>query len=112
MHLTLVVLGALLLTVLAAGGVAGVAGRVPPWRARRVARPRLWGYGMVLSAAGGAVFLFAGPLDGPHGSFGAAPVVGWVAFMAGLALQMLGERPGRTTRTAPPGQEPSAGDGP
>ena len=96
MHAFLVVATALVVTVLATIGLAGIVKEwAPPW-GRAVLRPRLWGAGALLAAVGMGVFSFLGPLDGPHGSFGPLPWVGWVAFMGGLVLQHLGLRPGRT----------------
>jgi hypothetical protein len=98
MHAFLVVTTAVVATVLAAIGAAGVVmAWAPPW-GRAVLRPRLWGAGALLAAVGVAVFSFLGPLNGPHGSYGPLPWAGWAAFMGGLMLQHLGLRPGRAPR--------------
>jgi hypothetical protein len=99
MHMYLVVASAVALLLLAVFGVASVTtGWVVPWGRPRVLRPRLWGTGCLVCAVGGAVFLYLGPLAGAHGDL---PWIGWIAFMAGLGLQMLAQRPGRSaTKTA------------
>ncbi|MHC3473467.1 hypothetical protein ACYF6T_32895 [Streptomyces sp. 7R007] len=85
--------------VLAAGGVAAVVRDwTPPW-GRTVVRPRLWGYGSLLGAVGMTLFAFLGPLHTPRPAFGILPVLGWVAFMAGLFVQSRGLRAGRRTPT-------------
>ncbi|MET7698496.1 hypothetical protein [Streptomyces sp. NPDC005485] len=95
----LAVAGALVFTALGALGVVTLTtGRVAPWGRGRVVRPRLWGYGSLVAAVGGALFLFLGPLSGPpHGVRGAVAWGGWAVFMAGLTLQYLAQRPGRRT---------------
>ncbi|MER6380155.1 hypothetical protein ACWDBD_27865 [Streptomyces sp. NPDC001118] len=86
--------------LLGAAGIAGITtGWVVPWSRARVLRPRLWGYGCLLAASGGPVFLYLGPLGslGPLApeQYGFLPWLGWLGFMAGLGLQMLAQRPGR-----------------
>ncbi|MEU4926566.1 hypothetical protein AB0G54_08680 [Streptomyces yokosukanensis] len=72
---------------------------VPPFARRRVLRPRLWGYGTLVSAVGFALFMFLGPLA--DAGLDVLPATGWCLWMAGMAVQYLGRRPGRTaTRTA------------
>ncbi|MEU5093219.1 hypothetical protein [Streptomyces sp. NPDC020996] len=106
MDLFLRVAMAAAVTGLAAIGVAGVVrGWTPPWGGRRVLRPKLWGYGSLLAAAGMALFAFLGPLQEPRPSLYALPVIGWCGFMGGLFLQNLSLRPGRrggdaTTKTS------------
>lgn len=99
MHMFLVVASAVVFGLLALSGLASVAtGWVIPVGRSRVLRPRLWGAGCLVAAAGGAVFLYLGPLAGAHGPL---PWAGWLAFMAGLGLQTLAQRPGRAaTRSA------------
>lgn len=93
MHMYLVVAAAVAMALLAGAGIAAVtAGWVVPWGRSRVVRPKLWGYGALLSAAGGTFFVFLGPLAGAYGPL---PWLGWLALMAGLGLQMLAQRPGR-----------------
>ncbi|MEU7058487.1 hypothetical protein [Streptomyces sp. NPDC046197] len=95
MHMFMVVTAAVLATLLALAGIANIAyGWVPPWARSRVLRPRLWGYGALLGAAGFALYMFLGPLAR---AFGPLPLLGWVAFMAGLALQWMSQRPGRAS---------------
>ncbi|MFJ1972067.1 hypothetical protein ACIO93_25695 [Streptomyces sp. NPDC087903] len=105
MHLTLVVLGALTVTALAALGlVAIVTGWLLPWHRSRVLRPRLSGLGTLLCAVGAGLFMFLGPFMGPpHGERGDVAWGGWVTFMVGLGVGFLAQRPGRTpgpTKTA------------
>ncbi|MDX2679964.1 hypothetical protein [Streptomyces soliscabiei] len=97
MHWILVGVAALAVTVLAAGGVAGVAtGWVAPWGRSRVLRPRLWGWGSLIAATGATVWMFVGPLSGPpHGVSAYVAWVGWVVFMVGLLIQIRARRPGR-----------------
>ncbi|MGW2491793.1 hypothetical protein ACWCV9_31865 [Streptomyces sp. NPDC001606] len=98
MHMFLVVAGAITLGLLGLSGVLTLTtGWIVPWGRARVLRPALWGYGSLLAAAGGAVFLFLGPLARQYGP---VPWTGWLAFMAGLGLQTLAQRPGRGA-TAP-----------
>ncbi|MFI1162601.1 hypothetical protein ACH4UM_03090 [Streptomyces sp. NPDC020801] len=93
MHTFLEVAGAVVVTMLAVSGIATVTtGWVMPIGRHRVLRPRLWGYGTLVCAAGAGVFLFLGPLANAYGPL---PWAGWIAFMAGLGLQWMGQRPGR-----------------
>ncbi|MFF4487246.1 hypothetical protein ACFY0F_12240 [Streptomyces sp. NPDC001544] len=99
MHIYLVVAAALAVGLLAAAGIAAVARDwVVPWGRGRIVRPRLWGYGALLGAVGTALFLFLGPLADAEPR--PLPVVGQLMLMAGLLLQYLAQRPGRTS--APP----------
>ncbi|MCX4883357.1 hypothetical protein [Streptomyces sp. NBC_00847] len=100
MHTYLVVAGAPAVTLVAAGGIAALTtGWVMPWRRSRVLRPRLWGYGSLICAVGGGLYMFVGPFSGPPaGVRGDVAWCGWVAFMAGLGVQFLAQRPGRTPR--------------
>ncbi|MFE3035416.1 hypothetical protein ACFXKY_27665 [Streptomyces canus] len=81
----------------AMGGVAGIAtGWVVPWGRPRVLRPRVWGYGSLVTAAGGTVWSVLGPLAGPpHVPSAYAAWAGWILFMAGLLIQSRAQRPGR-----------------
>ncbi|MGW1781454.1 hypothetical protein ACWCQQ_20260 [Streptomyces sp. NPDC002143] len=101
MRWVLVGVSALAVMVLAVGGVAGIAtGWVPPWGRSRVLRPRLWGYGSLITAAGAAVWIFVGPLAGPpHGASAYVAWAGWVVFMVGLLIQSRARRSGRSPRT-------------
>jgi hypothetical protein len=100
MHIYLMVAGALVMTLVAAIGIAALTiGWVPPWGRSRVLRPRLWGYGSLICAVGGGLFMFLGQFSGPPlGVRGVVAWCGWVAFMAGLGVQFLAQRPGRTPR--------------
>ncbi|MEU6771213.1 hypothetical protein [Streptomyces sp. NPDC046759] len=100
MHMFLVVANGVAMGLLGVFGIAGIAtGWVAPWGRGRVLRPRLWGSGSLLSGVGGAFFVFLGPLAA--GRHTVLPWLGWVAFMVGLGLQMLAQRPGRPlTRNA------------
>ncbi|MGW7260924.1 hypothetical protein [Streptomyces sp. NPDC054834] len=100
MHMYLVVAAVLSVLLLAAlGGAAVATDWVMPWARGRVLRPRLWGYGALLGAAGMALFMFLGPLA--DAGLSPLPVIGWLMFMAGLGLQALAQRPGRgATRSA------------
>ncbi|MDX3578987.1 hypothetical protein [Streptomyces sp. FL07-04A] len=104
MHAILVGATALAVMVLAVGGAAGVTtGWVPPWGRPRILRPRLWGYGSLVTAAGATVWAFVGPLKGPpHGASVYVAWTGWVVFMAGLLVQLRARRPGRVPRLPPP----------
>ncbi|MFF6803118.1 hypothetical protein [Streptomyces sp. NPDC012616] len=103
MHGILVGVAALAVTVLVVGGAAGVAtGRVPPWARSRVLRPRLWGWGSLVTGAGATVWMFVGPLNGPpHGASAYVAWAGWGVLMAGLVIQLRARRPGRTPRLPP-----------
>ncbi|MFF4832039.1 hypothetical protein [Streptomyces sp. NPDC001315] len=106
MHGALVSLAMVCVTALAAIGLAGVSrGWVPPWGRSRVLRPRLWGTGALLSAAGLSFFMFLGPLGDARPLHVYLPLAGMGVNFVGLALQMLAQRPGRaltppTTTTA------------
>ncbi|OIJ86946.1 hypothetical protein [Streptomyces monashensis] len=97
MHMFWVVATAVVFGLLAAAGVAGVTtGWVAPWGRARVLRPKLWGYGCLLGAAGWGVFIWLGPLDGGHDLLA---WLGWIGIMAALRLRVLSERPGRGATT-------------
>ncbi|MGI5457729.1 hypothetical protein ACQEWB_32065 [Streptomyces sp. CA-249302] len=100
MHIYLVVAGTLVMSLMGALGIAALTtGWVIPWRRSKVLRPRLWGYGALMCVVGGSLFMFLGPFSGPPiGVRGGVAWCGWVAFMAGLGVQYLAERPGRTPR--------------
>ncbi|MEU5045250.1 hypothetical protein [Streptomyces griseorubiginosus] len=106
MHWVLMGLAVLAMTVVAAGGVAGITtGWVVPWGRPKVLRPRLWGYGSLVTAAGGTVWSVLGPMAGPpHLPSACVAWAGWVLFMAGLLIQSRSHRPGRVpadpTRTS------------
>lgn len=87
--------------VLALGGLvaAGIAaittGWLPPLGRDRVLRPRLWGYGALVSALGFGVFAFLGPFRGPDIRMAPYVLSGTAVFLVGSALQMAARRPGR-----------------
>ncbi|GGW23606.1 hypothetical protein [Streptomyces alanosinicus] len=98
MNMYLMVGAPVVLGLLAVVGIASVTtGWVVPWARARVLRPKLSGYGALLSAAGWAVFIYLGPLGQGYGVLAWS---GWLAAMAGLGLQVLAQRPGRGVRGA------------
>jgi hypothetical protein len=103
MHIYMAVAGALITVLMAAGGIAALTtGWVMPWRRSRVLRPRLWGFGWLICAVGWGLFMFLGPFVGPPaGLRGVVAWCGWAAFMAGLGVQVLSQRPGRTPGPSP-----------
>ncbi|EDY57613.1 MULTISPECIES: hypothetical protein [Streptomyces] len=63
-------------------------------------RPRVWGYGTLVSLAGIGTYLFVGPLQGPGmGNFPVA-MSGMAVFAAGLCVQRRALKPGRATKTS------------
>ncbi|MFF4798458.1 hypothetical protein ACFY1U_08585 [Streptomyces sp. NPDC001351] len=100
MHMFLVAFGALCVTLMAATGIAALAtGWVMPRARSKVLQPRLWGCGALTCAVGWGLFTFLGPFSGPpHGAQAVVAWCGWVAFMGGLGVQFLAQRPGRTQR--------------
>jgi hypothetical protein len=99
MHDFLLVVSALAVVALVGIGLAGLVREwTPPW-GRPALRPRLWGLGTLLVGVGLAGYVFRDPLYGEHGGFGPVAVAGWAVLVAGLGLQGLGLRPGRTAAT-------------
>ncbi|GAA3830311.1 hypothetical protein GCM10022403_074400 [Streptomyces coacervatus] len=100
MHIYLVVAAWLAVALLAACGIAAVvADWVPRPARRRVVRPRLWGYGSLVSTLGLGLWMFLGPLM--DAGLSPLPVIGWCLFMGGMIIQLLAQRPGRgATKTA------------
>jgi hypothetical protein len=100
-HETLVVLAILVLTVGAVLSAAAITtGWMPPGRGRaKVLRPRVRGYGTLVSMAGIGTFLFVGPLQGPDGNFPVA-MGGMAVFAAGLCVQRRALKPDRATKTS------------
>lgn len=82
--------------VAAVGIVSVVTGWVPRWERRRVRRPRLWGYGALVSAGGMSVFVFLGPFDDTLSSRTVLTFAGLAVWALGAAVQMMARRPGRT----------------
>lgn len=82
--------------VVVAGAVIGIAGVtvgwVPPWGSRRVLRPRLWGYGTLVSTAGLGTVMILGNFEGPSSAYGALLFTGMAVFLVGLCLQVLAQR--------------------
>ncbi|MER5403354.1 hypothetical protein [Streptomyces sp. NPDC002769] len=94
--MTWVTVGVLVLGALAGAGIVAITtGRLPPFGRDRVLRPRLWGYGALVSAVGLGVFLFLGPFHGPDLSMAPYALSGTAVFLVGSALQMAARRPGR-----------------
>ncbi|WP_043674815.1 hypothetical protein [Streptomyces xylophagus] len=99
---TEVTLAALLIAVLAGVGIGAVArGWTPLVRRNSVARPRLWGYGILVSDAGLAAFVFFGPFQSP-GDSRLAPfaVVGGVVLAVGILMQSAAVDRHKPTKTA------------
>ncbi|MFF7143763.1 hypothetical protein [Streptomyces nodosus] len=82
--------------VAAVGIVSVVTGWVPRWERRKVRRPRLWGYGALVSAVGMSVFVFLGPFDDALSARTVLAFAGLAAWVLGAAVQMMARRPGRT----------------
>ncbi|MFF4030108.1 hypothetical protein ACFYZ2_10090 [Streptomyces sviceus] len=102
MHETLVVLAVLVLTSgvglsLAAIGTGWIA--PGPGRAK-VLRPRVWGYGTLVSMAGIGTYLFVGPLQGPDLGHFPVAMSGMAVFAAGLYVQRQAYKPGRARKTS------------
>ncbi|MCX4577267.1 hypothetical protein OHB41_29635 [Streptomyces sp. NBC_01571] len=94
--MTWVTVGVLVLGALAGAGIVAITtGRLPPLGRDRVLRPRLWGYGALVSAVGLGVFLFLGPFHGPDLRMAPYALSGTAVFLVGSALQMAARRPGR-----------------
>ncbi|MDX3801955.1 hypothetical protein [Streptomyces sp. AK04-3B] len=109
MYWALVGVGVVCVTIMGAMGVAGVTREwVPPLGRRRVLRPRLWGTGALMSAGGLGLFMFLGPLatDRPVVNF-YIPLAGMAVNLAGLGLQTLARRPGRTPQSPPASTTPT-----
>lgn len=96
MNMVWVTVTVLALGAAAAAGIAAITtGWLPPLGRDRVLRPRLWGYGELVSAAGLGVFMFLGPLRGPDIRMLPYALSGTAVFLVGSALQMTARRPGR-----------------
>ncbi|WP_062641237.1 hypothetical protein [Streptomyces maremycinicus] len=100
---TLVVTAVVCVTLMAVVGIAAVAREwVPPFGRRRVLRPRLWGAGALMSALGLGLFMFLGPMASHDLAVDLyVPPAGMAVNLAGLAVQALAQRPGRTPRLPP-----------
>ncbi|MDV9176617.1 hypothetical protein R6V09_41640 [Streptomyces sp. W16] len=92
----------LLIAGLAVVGIGAITrGWTPLVRRHSIARPRLWGYGMLVSDAGLAAFVFCGPFQSP-GDSRLAPfaVVGGIVAAAGVLVQSAAARPTNPTKNA------------
>ncbi|WP_316748037.1 hypothetical protein [Streptomyces herbicida] len=99
MHMYLVVAAALVVTLMAVFGIAGITtGWVVPFGRRRILRPKLWGYSQLLGAVGMSLWMFLGVF--PE-KMDVIPLIGWFMFMGSLGIQVLAQRPGRTPRLPP-----------
>ncbi|GAA3054324.1 hypothetical protein [Streptomyces glomeratus] len=77
------------------GVLALTTGRmIVPWQRGRVPRPRLWGSGALLLAAGFVVLRFSAAVIGAT-AFGILSTGGLVLMGSGAVLQFLGQRVGR-----------------
>src|SRR4051812_1674087 len=98
MDMYLMVAGALVVTLMAGFGIAGITtGWGMPLRRHRVLRPKLWGYGQLLGAVGASLWMFLGVFPA---KLDVLPLIGWFVFMGSLGVQTLAQRPGRAP--APP----------
>ncbi|MFJ1905845.1 hypothetical protein [Streptomyces sp. NPDC088156] len=90
-------------TIMAAFGIAAVTREwVPPLGRSLVLRPRLWGAGALMSALGLSLFVFLGPLaPGGRAVNFYVPLAGMAVNFAGLGVQSLARRPGRTPPLPP-----------
>jgi hypothetical protein len=80
----------------AAAGVAAIAtGWVPPWGGHRIMRPKLWGYGTLVSAVGLAGYMFLGPMNQAPFAHVSIAAMGFGLWLAGAATQMSARRPAR-----------------
>jgi hypothetical protein len=94
MHTYLVVAGALVVTLMAGFGIAGVTtGWVLPMGRHRILRPKLWGFSQLLGAVGASLWMFLGVF---RARFDVLPLIGWFVFMGSLVVAKLAQRPGRT----------------
>ncbi|MER5196186.1 hypothetical protein ACWD3J_42480 [Streptomyces sp. NPDC002755] len=103
LHWSLVVTAVVCVTVMAVVGIAAVTREwVPPFGRRRVLRPRLWGVGALMSALGLGLFMFLGPMASHDLAVNLyVPPAGMAVNLAGLGVQTLAQRPGRTPRLPP-----------
>ncbi|MCX4764739.1 hypothetical protein OG562_27975 [Streptomyces sp. NBC_01275] len=103
LHWTLVITAVVCVTASTAVGVAAVTREwVPPFGRVLVLRPRLWGTGVLMSALGLSLFMFLGPLGSDDLAVNFyVPLVGMAVNFAGLAVQALARRPGRTPGLPP-----------
>ncbi|MEV6509099.1 hypothetical protein AB0M61_23650 [Streptomyces sp. NPDC051642] len=89
---------ALLITVLAGVGLGAITrGWTPLVRRDRIARPRLWGYGILVSDAGLAGLVYFGPYSTPH-SHGPLAVTCTGVSIAGIVVQQAAARPGKPAK--------------
>ncbi|MFE7932736.1 hypothetical protein ACFU6S_29225 [Streptomyces sp. NPDC057456] len=102
-HWTLVVTAVVCVTLMVVAGLAAVTREwVPPFGRGRVVRPRLWGAGVLASALGLSLFLSLGPLAFSDLAVNLyIPLAGMAVNLAGLAVQMLAQRPAHAPRLPP-----------
>lgn len=95
-------LAALLIAALAGVGIGAITrGWTPLVRRSSIARPRLWGYGILVSDAGLAAFVFFGPFQSPGDSrLASFALVGGIVVAAGLVVQNAAARPAKPTKNA------------
>lgn len=101
MHMYLVVAAWLAVALFAAVGIASIVADWVPWPARRrVVRPRLWGYGTLVTALGLSLLLLLEPSDAA--GFGGVAFFGYLALLlVGFIIQVRAQSPGRdTTKTS------------
>ncbi|WP_427920173.1 hypothetical protein [Streptomyces sp. cg40] len=97
-----VAVAVLLIAVLAVVGVGAITrGWTPLVRRRSIARPRLWGYGILVSDAGLAWFIFFGPYPSPH-SHGLLAMAGTLVMIAGIFVQQAAWKPGESGESGAP----------
>jgi hypothetical protein len=91
---------ALLIAVLAGVGAGAITrGWTPLVRRNRIARPRLWGYGILVSDAGLAGLIYFGPYSSPH-SLGPLAVAGMCVAITGIVVQQVAARPANPKKNA------------
>ncbi|MCT9079000.1 hypothetical protein [Streptomyces fulvoviolaceus] len=102
MHKELVIAGVLVVTTgVVFSALAIITGWILPGPGRaKILRPRVWGYGTLVSTAGTGVFMFLGPFGAPDGHYASFAVAGLAVTFAGLYVQYLAQRPGRDAPTA------------
>ncbi|MET8125536.1 hypothetical protein ABZV67_42670 [Streptomyces sp. NPDC005065] len=67
-----------------------------PLAGHAAVRPKLWGYGTLVSAVGISGFKFPGPFNDAPLAHRPLAVTGFVLWLAGMVAQMVVQRPGRT----------------
>ncbi|WP_318841302.1 hypothetical protein [Streptomyces sp. SS1-1] len=91
----LVVLAVLVVSLIAASGVAAVTrGWVLPWNRRRVHRVRLYGWGQLGVALGLCCQVLFGLMIGDPGVRALMTLTGGVLLLTGIIVMMVSQRPG------------------